>query len=212
MVKLGDKEDEARYGHDHTQPMPTDMEVAVMLSELEIKVLERDKDFLAYIEQISKSFPGVFQVKLFCFEIGINTHLDWFGSRNRLDEINFLPNFLRHKDVVASLKKEGAGPIDNFVFQYPIEKISGFDFDTHLAALEYFGGAYHEYRESDLFKCRENAFEFWKKYTEGRLLDFAIFETTEAWGDWFFTIHDETYLIYDSLRRRVTLLVLADSD
>lgn len=209
---MGDRKSEARYGYDYTQSKPTDMEIAQMLSELEVKVLEPDRDFLLYTQKISKSFPGVFQAKLFCFDIVANRDLDWFGSRNRLDEINFVPNFLRHKDVSSYLRKEGAAPIENYIFQYPIERIDGFEFDTHLAALEFFGGAYHEYNDSDPWKCRKDAYEFWKKFTEGRLLDFIVFKTTEPWSEWFFTIHDETCLMYDSLKRRITLFIFADSD
>lgn len=208
-----DEESEKQRGLDWQQQKPTETEITQMWSELQFHAREPDKVFLDYIEQISKSFPNG-QIKLFCFEVAPNPnpYFDWFGSRGtRLNEINFLPNFLKHKNVIPAL--EEIGPIFNYTFQHPILNHSPLEFDARLATHEIIGGAYHPYEKSNIVRCREDAFAFWKKFTDGRFFDFSIFETREIWGQWFYEIGgDVTYVIYDSLKRRITLFALTDTD
>ena len=101
-----DKESEAQRGLDWKQSRPTEDEIKHMWFDLRIQTFEPEKVFLDYIEQISKSFPGVYQRELTCFEISIDPRFDWFGSRNRLSEINFLPNFLKHSHIVLSMRSK----------------------------------------------------------------------------------------------------------
>lgn len=87
--------------------------------------------------------------------------------------------------------------------------------EGELASYLYRYGMYrHFYDDSTPEQARELARSLLAETTSGVLDALVVFDTRDAWGDWFdeHSCTDRTFLIIDRTLRRATLLVFSHSD
>lgn len=208
---MKDRQEEKKlYGFDWDQPQPPEKEVMDLIKEIEFSQIEASPKMVEISKDVSRSFVNG-ETRVYSFKFAQNPAIDWYGSRHRLNEIEFPHRFLTNPSVVSALSD--LTPIEDYQFKTDFKMISTLLFDAELARLEITGGAYHDHEKSDIAEIRRRTFENYALFVENRFLDFEIFETSELWAEWFhgFTV-DRTYIIYDKLKREVTLFVLNDTD
>ena len=85
-------------------------------------------------------------------------------------------------------------------------------FDGDLAALLVIGGAYRRFR-GDWRTAKAVALRAADELLDGRLEDFAIFYSEEAWSPWFFDVAwDESWILLDEGHAEATIIVTTDTD
>lgn len=144
------------------------------------------------------------------FHLGQNLTLDWYASRNRLEEMEFFSSLLTHpvvKDHVPELRI--GNPLRN---EPQIHQISSLTLDGELAQTLVSGGAYEKFMGSARL-AKEIAGDFCESLFEGRYEEVLVYESPTPWSDWFRDIAwDVTWFILDRRRRYLWLLCATDED
>lgn len=145
-----------------------------------------------------------------CFRIEENPVFHWFGSRNRLDEINFFDRFLNMPIVTENLSaiRLGESKVSNTNFEWA----SSFTLDGELAQTLVQGGAYHKFGGSD-YEAKQIGANFCEVLFGHRFSEVQMYKTHKPFTEWFYDIAwDATWLGFDKREIKVWLLCVTDTD
>lgn len=147
--------------------------------------------------------------KFACFDVAEDPRIDWFVSRNRLDEINFLDHLITSdalKGVVPELSPIQPLPSIEWKWTTP------YTLDGEFADMLKRGGAYHEYEGSG-----QDAKQIGVKACEhlfgNRYDDLLLYSTHVRWSNWFYDVAwDTTWVGVDKCARTAWIICVTDTD
>jgi hypothetical protein len=145
-----------------------------------------------------------------CFRLFEHPVFHWFGSRNRLDEIDFFNRFLNLSVVAESLPalKLGESKVSNTGFEWA----SSFTFDGELAQTLVHGGAYNKFNGSAR-TAKQIGMRFCDALFGDRFLEVQMYKSDQPLTKWFHDIAwDITWLGFDKREIKVWLLCVTDTD
>ena len=144
------------------------------------------------------------------FRVSEHPTLHWFGSRNRLDEIDFFDRFLYSPAVSFALPplKIGASGVSGTGFEWG----NSLTLDGEIAQMLVQGGAYDKFagpaREAKAMAGRFCEAVFGERFTEVQ-----VYKSHKPWSDWFYGVAwDATWLGFDKRHVKVWLLCVTDTD
>lgn len=145
-------------------------------------------------------------------QFGLPEHptLHWFGSRNRLDEIDFFDRFLSSPAVSSALPalKIGASGVSGTGF----ERGSPLTLDGEIAQVLVQGGAYDKFAGPPR-EAKEIAGRFCEAVFGHRFTEVQIYKSYTPWSGWFYDVAwDATWFGFDKRNVRVCLLCVTDTD
>jgi hypothetical protein len=204
------------------QSKPTEKDVQRACDLVDLRPLQLESGTIATVItslRNSHSNGGAF---IAAISVGENEVLDWFLSRNRLLEYDFLSLLLRRSEIRALLP-EIAIPVtitssavseacnirssDGLSFDNP------FFLDGQLAQRLFTGGAYPPEVKVTGVAAMQLAAEFCDALFGRRYEDVSLFTSYEAWTPWFAGIAwDWTSILFDKGRSTLTILVVTDTD
>jgi hypothetical protein len=190
------------------QPGPTIEDVKRMWTEIKIS---NDPLNDAAIEMLLKELRlthdnGGAEFARFAFDP--HPVLHWFGSRNRLDEINFFRGFFAFPGVVETFAPLQSGSISLKL------GVGGnpFKLDGELAETLVYGGAYTRFSGNSR-QAKDLASRFCDAVFGDRFEEILLFSSHEAWSDWFYGIAwDHTWIGFDKRECKVWILCVTDTD
>ena len=148
-------------------------------------------------------------VEFACFSVADNPTLDWFISRNRINEVGFLKHLLTSDAFQSALPQvkppEALKPIE-------WSESSSYALDGDLASLIKTGGAYESYKGTghEAKKLAQHACE---ALFANRYEDILVFTTNTPWSPWFHDVAwDFTCVVIDKKEREVCVLCVTDTD
>jgi hypothetical protein len=147
-------------------------------------------------------------IQLHRYQVSSNDHFNWFASRNRLDEIDFVKNTLRHKSLSDYRK-------DLEIKSKPEIQITKswtdmYDLPGRLARILGQGGAYKKINQKEAWEVVTDFIksEFDNRFEEVLLFDFAIKN-----AEWFYDIAwDYSTMLFDKRNFTVTIIDITDTD
>lgn len=148
-------------------------------------------------------------IQLHKYKITSNRHFDWFAQRNRLDEIDFLKNIFRHKDLGdyrTDLEiKDNKPKIENVKYWTDIYELPG-----KLSRILGLGGAY---KSIDQRLAWTVATDFVKDEFENRFEEFNSYGFVIESSQWFFEIAwDFSTLLFDKRKNEIIIIDITDQD
>ena len=84
---------------DWEQEKPTSSQAVDLWNSIKILRLDNWMNSTSTLKEKITETHSNGGIQLHKYKISGNKHFDWFASRNRLDEIEFLKNISRHKDL-----------------------------------------------------------------------------------------------------------------
>lgn len=193
---------------DWNQERPTDSEVIRLWRELQIRQLNNFSD--GY-EQLRKSIAETHVnggIQFHKFQLTVNSHFNWFASRNRLDEISFITKILTHPKLETYRK-------NLLINSKPKFNRTGwstdiFDLPSTLARTLNQGGAYNKLDSATSWKV---ATEFVEQEFGNRFDEFEMFNIVVENAEWFYDIAwDWSVMIYDKRKSELSLIDVTDTD
>ena len=145
-----------------------------------------------------------------CFRLSESPALHWFGSRNRLDEINFFDRFLSLPVVDKALPalKLSESRISDTGFDWG----NTLTFDGELALTLVNGGAYHKFNGSAR-AAKEIGARFCDALFGDRFMEVQMYKSHAPFTKWFYDVAwDVTWLGFDKREIKVWLLCVTDTD
>lgn len=192
------------------QTKPTVAQSEAMWDEISFTPVGYQEPAIDQVLQILRETRINGNAMMVCFDVSVHPVFDWFTSRNRLEEIDFFSHFLTHPSIIEQFPglEVNAAQLANATFSWG----SAFTLDGELAELMVGGGAYKEFEGSPA-QAKKLGQQFCQAIFGERYLEIQIYQTNDAWSDWFFNIAwDSTYIILDKRYRRIWLLCTTDFD
>lgn len=159
-----------------------------------------------------------------CFDIAPHPVLTWYGSYGRLDEIDFVDQFVALPAIAQAwpemfakyrLQKRVLEATNRPV---SLQRLDPFTFDGAIANLVYRGGADGQFTTTPA-QAKQMGVAFSNALFEDRYDEVFIWHSYELWTTWFLGIGNGTYSFWDvtyfGLDKRhstVWLLCVTDSD
>jgi hypothetical protein len=201
--------------------MPTPEEAHAMCRLVPLTPIPiSEVNLVSVIQEICRSHANGGAL-LAAFEVGPNSDLDWFASRNRLLEFDILPLLLARTDVRDALPTL---KIPDFRIDWSrasMENANGFEesdsfhFDGKLSQMLFTGGAYGNGTRGDGRAEKEAALRFCDSAFGMRFSEVSYYRSYSAWTDWFGSIStylDWTAVLVDRRLRKLWILTVTDSD
>jgi hypothetical protein len=142
------------------------------------------------------------------FTIAVDPRLDWFVSRNRLDEIHFLEHFLK-----SGALSEALPVLQSTEQEEPMnwEWSSSYVLDGEFAYTLKMGGAYEAFAGSGV-EAKQLGAKACEILFGSRYDDLFVFKTYKSWSLWFHDIAwDATWIGVDKGTRTVWILCITDT-
>lgn len=159
-------------------------------------------------EKISESHSNG-GIQLHKYKIIGNPHFDWFASRNRLDEINFIENVLQNKNL-QNYRDNLKITKDKPVFKLIKYSTDIYDLPGELARMLGYGGAYHKVDPKTAWAV---ATEFVKEEFQYRFEEFNKFQIAIESANWFYDIAwDYSAILFDKRNYELIFLDVTDED
>jgi len=196
---------------DWNQQQPTRVEIDEMLRTISITVLtsfKGDPDIEAYISALEQQFMSG---SVNFVQLAIKNHpvLQWYSSRHRLNEIDFVNTILLSD---AFRKASGMKRIKKNKEANANMQLIGFSLTGELASLLYNGGVYNteKYNDADSFQLASN---LTIKLCDNRFSKLCYFSMLGEWSNWFVdSFWDYAYFIFNNSTNIVTVLCFTDVD
>jgi hypothetical protein len=144
------------------------------------------------------------------FGLSCNRDFDWFATRRRWVEIDFLSNFLSH----ATVREQLPAVVDGLKTEaiQPFDWRSSLTLDGELARNLVFGGAYKKF-EGPAHEAKQIGVEVCKGLFGDRFNDVEVFASCSPWSSWFMDVAwDSTHIIIDRLNQTVSIIASTDTD
>ena len=143
------------------------------------------------------------------FHVAESDVLDWFVSRNLLDEVGFIPALLASPAFDAALPELAQGKEPG---KAQWQEVSSLTLDGEWARVLVCGGAYESYEGAGPAAKRIGALACEQLFGD-RWEDMLLRTTRQVWSDWFFDIAwDYTWVGVDKVNRSAWVLVMTDTD
>lgn len=148
-------------------------------------------------------------IQLHKYKFEANKHFDWFAQRNRLDEIEFLKNIFKHKELEDY--RNDLKIIDNI----PKVKITQYSRDIYelpgqLSRIMGSGGAYNSIEQRLAWTIST---EFIKEEFDNRFEEFNSFDFSIETAQWFqYIAWDYSTLLFDKRKYEIIIIDITDSD
>lgn len=144
------------------------------------------------------------------FHLSPHPVLNWFLSRNRLQEIGFFEWFLRCEAVSAALPE--LNPTEERRLRPDFQRHSSFTLDGEIADEVCRGGAYRGFPGSAR-QAKDLGVRFCDFLWGDRFTDVSVFRSGTPWSSWFYDVAwDATWLILDRQELLISLLCITDTD
>jgi hypothetical protein len=195
---------------DRDQRRPTDAAVEQLWRSIDVRPIDESppavEEYLAELRRVY-ACGGAFLAR---FKIDGGRDLEWFASRNRLDEISFFSRILTHPAVTAKLPEPTRDATFNESFT--VEWASSLTLDGELARAIVMGGA-HDRFEGPPRDAKRLGARVCDELFGDRFLDVEVYRSRSKWSPWFKMItFDTTYFIVDRREQVVSILVATDED
>jgi hypothetical protein len=143
------------------------------------------------------------------FAVAGDPRIDWYVSRNRLEEIAFAEHLLTSKALAMALPElKPSLPLESIEWVWTTPFILDGEFARTLKA----GGAYRDYEGTGV-DAKRIGFTACEHLFGNRYDDLLLYRTTTPWSDWFFDIvWDYTWVGVDKATRTVWLICATDTD
>ena len=193
-----------------SQDKPTDSDVESMWCELEIA-----REFLQHpaVNDVLHSLRDTHTnggAEFAQFRISAHPAFHWFGSRNRLWEMQFFERFLSSDAVVSSLPELQIDPanLSDPGFQWG----NSLTLDGEIAWLLASGGAYGRF-SGTAREAKNLGARFCDALFGDRFVEIQVHSSHEPWSPWFHGIAwDSTWLGLDKRLSKVWMLCATDTD
>jgi hypothetical protein len=195
---------------DRDQERPGNAAVDQLWRSIEIRPIDESlpavEEYLAELRRVY-ACGGAFLAR---FRVDGGRDLDWFASRNRLDEIFFFSRFLMHPVVTQKLPE----PTRDATFDdsFTVKWKSPFTLDGELARAIVMGGAYFEF-EGPARDAKRLGGRVCDALFGDRFRDVEVYRSRGSWSPWFLMqMFNMTYFIVDRREEVVSILVATDED
>jgi hypothetical protein len=144
------------------------------------------------------------------FIVSEHATLHWFGSRNRLDEIDFFDRFLSSPAVASAIPalKIGASGVSGT----GVEWGNSLTLDGEIAQVLVNGGAYKKFG-GPAHEAKDIGRRFCESLFGERFTEVQIYKSYKPWSRWFYDVAwDATWLGFDKRHVKVWLLCVTDTD
>lgn len=143
------------------------------------------------------------------FKIATDPRLDWYASRNRLEEISFADHLLNSTALANAFPElKARTPLEPIKWEWTTPYILDGEFAGTLTA----GGAYLAFKGPGR-EAKRIGHEACRQLFDHRYEDILLYRTFSRWSDWFFDVAwDSTWLGVDKAERTAWLLCITDTD
>lgn len=142
--------------------------------------------------------------------VELNSVLEWFAQRHRLDEIQFVSKMLSLPEVVQALAEVSV--TDPFASIADLTYLHGVQLDGEIARLLIIGGAYRKF-QGTAKQGKDLALKFTNGIIAERYDDFEIYQSSAAWSPWFNPVcWSISFFIFDRKTFQFWILVFTDWD
>lgn len=143
------------------------------------------------------------------YKVSSNPHFDWFAQRNRLDEIDFLKNILKHIDLEDYRNdleiKDNKPEIKFLKYATDIYELPG-----RLSRIMGLGGAYKKIDQRQAWLV---ATDFVRDEFENRFEEFNSYDFLIGAAQWFHDIAwDYSILLFDKRKYEIIFIDITDTD
>lgn len=193
------------------QYRPSEEEIEEMWEELDVvSVPLKDPAIYLMLEELRKVHLNG-GAEFARFQLSYHLVLEWFGSRNLLNEINFFEQFVTLPPVMESLSAlEIETPLTTSLDL--TEDTSAFTLDGELAEILVLGRAYEKFKGTAK-QAKDLGAKFSDALFQGRYDEIQMYITQEPWTEWFAdAAWDVTWLGVDKRNYQIWLLCITDTD
>ncbi len=201
---------------DWNQEKPTSpSDIKKAYKEMTIVQLETLSDEMKSFEAKAKSLNIKGDAKIFHYQLAFNDDINWYVSRNRFNEINFMKRVIEHKGLSAlhefidtsRLKMTWKTKKD---FGYGFST-TPFDLSAKLAYYLHFGGAYEKMKVDEAWAL---ANDFVEGTYQNRFEDLIVWELDlTSFGDFFYqAAWDFSLAIFDKSDNTLLIIVSTDTN
>jgi hypothetical protein len=195
---------------DWEQARPTFDEVKRMWAELNVSNDPLENPAIDELLKHLRSTHSNGGAEFARFAVSAHPVLHWFGSRNRLEEIDFFTHLVSHPSVVATFS-----PVITASPEISLKLWGGvppFTLAGELAWVLVQGGAYDKF-SGTAREAMNVAGSFCDALFGDRFTEILQFKSHESWTGWFYNVAwDGTWLGFDKRESKVWLLCITDTD
>jgi hypothetical protein len=194
------------------QETPTPEQLQEMWQSLEIEVEPfTSAAGRAYMEAICSTHVNGGAV-MGQFLIKSNQTLQWYASRQSLEEIFFFNQFVCSQTVIAALPMLKIQKPLRAEMEVEFKRNNAFTLDGDLGFTLFQGGAYEGFKGTAI-EAKQLGKDLCDQLFGDRLDQISVYKTELAWTDWFHDVAwDMTWFIVDRRDCRIWLLCLTDTD
>lgn len=202
-----DKMDELEI--DCNQERPTSSELVGLWNSIKLSRLHNWTSATTTLkEKISETHCNG-GIQLHKYLVSGNQYFDWFVQRKRLDEIGFLENIFKHKDLedyrIDLGLKDASSKVEHVQYWTDI-----YDLPGQLARIMTFGGAYKSINQTLAWMV---ASDFVKYEFENRFEEFSSYSYILETAQWFHYIAwDSSFLLFDRRKYEIIIIDITDTD
>jgi hypothetical protein len=195
---------------DYNQPRPHNDDISNALRSVDISALPvpQDHALIDFFNSIDLQFVNG---KALVIPMAVENHpvIQWFSSRNRLNEIDFVSTVLLHNAFEKASGMKGIKRKDISIIKM---EINSFLLPGELANLLYIGGAYNTEKIDDTISFK-HASTFVSALCDDRFSHLCYFSLHGAWSKWFYdSAWDYTYLVFNKKTYVATVICFTDTD
>jgi hypothetical protein len=193
-----------------SQEKPNDSQIEQMWNELEITPESFEHPALDHVLRHLRETHTNGGALFSLFRISDHSTFHWFGSRNRLSEMDFFRRFLTSSVVVSALPEL---QIDEQDFSEPcFQWGNSLTLDGEIAFLIASGGAYGRF-EGTSRDAKNLGVRFCDALFDDRFIEVQVHASHQPWSPWFHGIAwDSTWLGLDKRFSKVWMLCTTDTD
>ncbi|WP_224997038.1 hypothetical protein [Cesiribacter sp. SM1] len=194
---------------DWNQERPDPHQINEMWNRMQIAKIDEWSDATLTLMQKIKETHINGGLQIHKYQITADKSFDWFVSRNRLDEIDFVQNLIRRPELQNYRNKLKIGN-DTLVAQTHKWWTDIYDLPGELARILGQGGAYHKLEADEAWSTATN---FVKEEFQNRFDEFTSFSIEIENADWFYNIAwDYSTLIFDKRTYQTVIIDITDTD
>ena len=190
------------------QERPNQIQLVGLWTKMKFERLENWSESVDVLtEKIHETYVNG-GIQLHRYQVSSNDYFNWFASRNRLDEVDFVKNVLTHNNL--NDYREDLEIKNKPEIKIPKSWTDMYDLPGRLARILGQGGAYKKINQKEAWKIATDFIEseFDNRFEEVLVFDFAIKNAA-----WFYDIAwDYSTMLFDKRKYTVTIIDITDTD
>lgn len=191
------------------QEKPTGRQLNVLWDDISIESIGTWTKSAEVLKSKIKETHSNGGLQLHKYKLKINDHFAWYSTRNRLDEIDFVNNFLKRPEL-ASYRKDLEISLPMPDIKTTTIATDIYDLVGQLARMLGHGGAY---KKLDPITSWTTASDFVREELQNRFEDFVTYGFVVENADWFYDIAwDSSTLLFDKRNNQVIIIDITDTD